>query len=200
MNQFRFEHLKNRRRQRLPRPILYVGVAIILLAFFSIKWFQRADEAGQISPGTLLETAPAVVVDQRAPAAGPAAPADRPEAGVAGPAPEGAADDSGGILSLDGSGQRILPPRRISGQRPVIPAALLRGEPLERPRVYVRVGEDGLVTDLKLVSSSGNGEVDRLVLDALGDYTFHPAMSLGQPVAYSSVVTVPLRPAADNSP
>lgn len=199
MNQFRFEHLKNRKRQRLPRPILYVGVAIILLAFFSIKWFQRAGESTPATGAGLSET-----TVEAAPEGATESVLSLPEepAAVAAPTPQPDAEGEppGGILSLDGAGERILPPRRISGQRPEIPAALLRGKSLERPRVYVRVGEDGLVTDLKLVSSSGNGEVDRLVLDALGDYTFHPAMSLGQPVAYSSVVTVPLRPAEDASP
>jgi TonB family protein len=192
MNEFQFDHLKNRRRLRLPRPILYVGVAIILLAFFSIKFFQRADDAGPVADVVPPESAVVSTPAQPVPDTMPAPPAADPA-----PATE---ENSEGILFLDGSGQRILPPRRISGQRPEIPPSLLRGGALDSPRVYVRVGKNGQVTDLKLVSSSGSDEVDRLVLDALGGYSFHPAITAGRPVEFSSVVTVPLRAAAEASP
>jgi len=192
MNEFRFEHLRNRKRQRVPRPILYVGVAIILLAFFSIKWFQRAGEVDTTQSDSSPVAAP-VIAPELAEAVVPAPPAEAASRPVVDPADDG----TEGILSLDGAGQRIQPPRRISGEWPVIPVSLLSGRSLADPRVYVRVGEDGLVTDCKLVSSSGSDEVDRLVLDALGQYTFHPALTIGRPVAFSSVVTVPLQAADD---
>lgn len=183
MNEFRFEHLKSRDRMRIPRPILYVGVAIVLFAFFSIKMVQREGE---------VDTAP-VIAPERAEAVVPVPPVKTAPR----PVPDHADNGTGGILSLDGEGQRIQPPRRISGERPVIPASLLRGGSLVTPSVYVRVGKDGLVTDCKLVSSSGSDEVDRLVLDALGQYIFHPAMTAGQPVEFSSVVNVPFQAGDD---
>ncbi len=199
MNEFQFDHLKNRRRVRLPRPVLYVGVAIILLAFFSIKWFQRAGETDPAAGGDSPESV-VVVAPERAAEDLPSLPGE-PPAG-AGPlsVPDVEGEEPGGILSLDGSGKRIKPPRRISGQRPDIPASLLSSGSLDNPRVYVRVGKDGMVTDLKLVSTSGSVDVDRLVLDALAEYTFQPARSAGQPVEFSSVVTVPLRTDGDASP
>lgn len=192
MNQFQFEHLKKRKRLRLPRPVLYVGVAIILFAFFSAKWFQWAEDGSTPSLETPLETVsisgpePLEVVVPPAPAEPDALPLPvRPD------------DGTGGILSLDGEGERILPPLRISGERPAIPASLFEGQSLVNPKVYVRVGKDGLVTHCKLVSSSGSGEVDRLVLETLATYTFHPATTMGQPVEFSSVVSVPLHTADD---
>jgi hypothetical protein len=199
MNEFRFDHLKNRRRQRLPRPILYVGVAIILLAFFSIKWFQRAGDSAPATGGAPPETA-VTVLPRGAVPGGPLPVKERPVADAARPAPAAAEGEQGGILSLDGSGNRIRPPRLISGQRPELPVSLSSRGPLDDPRIYVRVGKDGLVAELKLVSGSGSAEVDRLVLDALGGYTFEPAKSAGQPVEFSSVVTVPLRTKGGVSP
>ena len=86
MNQFRFEHLKNRRRQRLPRPILYVGVAIILLAFFSIKWFQREGETARPTGGGPPETAVSVA-PQGAAAGDPPQVKELPAEDTARPAP-----------------------------------------------------------------------------------------------------------------
>jgi TonB family protein len=132
---------------------------------------------------------PPAVVEEALPETDGPAEAPRP---TAVPMPE--LDDGTGILSLDGEGERIVPPRRLTGEPPELPSALLAGGPLDDPRVYVRVGKDGLVTHVKLVASSGSDEADRLVLDALQAYTFRPAVMAGQPVEYSSVVTVPLGP------
>jgi len=189
MNEFRFNHLQNRKRLKLPRPILYVGAAIILLAFFSIKTYKRASDAAggpDVPPPSAVES-PALLTAVETAEPPPAAPPPVPDAAPV-------ADDGTGILSLDGEGERIIPPRRLTGDPPAIPPELLAGGPLEDPRVYVRVDRDGLVTDVKLVVTSGSDEVDHLVLDALEAYTFQPAGMAGQPVEYSSVVTVPLRP------
>jgi TonB family protein len=168
MNEFRFEHLRKRTRTKLPRPVLYVGVAIVFFAFFSVKFFQRASE-----------NAP---VPSEAP----------PPAAADGDGPGKWVQDSWGVPALDGSGRRVQPPRKLGGHLPEIPESLRRSGDLADPRVYIRIDREGLVVDLGLISSSGNGEVDRLVLEALADYTFHPAMSEGRPVPFTMAVPVAL--------
>lgn len=169
MNEFRFEHLRRRKRTKLPRPVLYVGVAIVFFAFFSVKLFQRASEN---APGPTAAPPPVIVPVE-----------DEPRKWV---------QDTWGVPALDGSGRRVQPPRKLNGRLPEIPESLLRSGELADPRVYIRIDRQGLVVDLGLVSSSGNGEVDRLVLEALAEYTFHPALSEGRPVPFTMAVPVAL--------
>jgi len=169
MNEFRFERLRKRGRTKLPRPVLYVGVAIVFFAFFSVKLFQRASENAPPPP-----PAPA-------PVESPAV--DEPGKWV---------QDTWGIPSLDGTGRRIQPPRKLSGRLPEIPESLRRAGELTDPRIYIRIDREGLVDDLGVVSSSGSEAVDRLVLEALAGYTFHPAMSGGRPVPFTMAVPVAL--------
>ena len=57
-------------------------------------------------------------------------------------------------------------------------------------RFKVLVEKDGTVGDIELVSSSGYRSLDRAARRAIHRWSFHPATSLGMPVASRVVIPI----------
>lgn len=73
-------------------------------------------------------------------------------------------------------------PRPISSPSPQYPRASLRRGERGDVVVLVRVGANGRVTDVELVSSSQHPRLDRAAMSAARRWRFEPAMRDGQPV------------------
>jgi TonB family protein len=79
-------------------------------------------------------------------------------------------------------GPDVLPPRRVAGAIPVYPEAARERGIEGAPVVDLFVGEDGHVLDVKIIDSAG-GLLDGALLEAVGGWTFAPALSQGVPVS-----------------
>ncbi len=125
-------------------------------------------------PPARTEQAPRI--DQHA--ASPDAPAARPGAPNAAAAPAAAA--TGGASA----------PRPLSSPAPVYPRGALRNSVSGDVQLRIEVGADGVPTEVEVVGSSRNRELDRAAVQAVRRWRFQPAMRNGVPVAASVQQTI----------
>ncbi|HEX3530123.1 MAG TPA: energy transducer TonB [Thermoanaerobaculia bacterium] len=98
-------------------------------------------------------------------------------------------------LHLLGTAEAGDKPMKVGGEvkrpKPVsTPAPANPGKAQGRAFIECVIDEHGLVTEEKVVKSSGNQNLDRSAVDAVKTWTFLPATLKGKPVTVSYVVTV----------
>ena len=159
--------------RRRAKPLVWL---LLLFALLAILWYAYSGrEPAPVQPG--VDTAVAEPVDvEEEPADAPADDAPPPSA-PSGPEPDPAPPADRGAEPL----VRV---------EPAYPAAALRSR--EEGTVLLRVEVDarGLPVSVDIERSSRSRELDRAARDAVGQWTFRPAIENGQPVA--STVTVPV--------
>jgi len=127
---------------------------------------QPAPQDGAEPEARIVETAPPPAPPQATPPGTPAA------------APTGA----------------YTPPVAISQPMPAYPRAALRRRESGNVLLRVRVGPDGVPTDVSLIDSSGSRHLDRAATDAVRKWRFRPATRDGRPVSGEVRAPVSFKP------
>lgn len=143
-----------RARAALPAPLPAAGNAD--------RGFDRTDAPDRGAP---------VRIDAHVPQAAAPVPATPAAAPSAAPATTAAAD------------LPVTVPRPVATPSPDYPRASIRRGERGDVVVLVKVGANGRVTDVEVVSSSQHRRLDRAALAAARRWRFEPAMRGGQPVA-----------------
>jgi len=81
-------------------------------------------------------------------------------------------------------------PRPVSSPAPAYPRNALRSGATGDVQLRIEVGADGVPTDVEVVGSSRNRELDRAAVQAVRRWRFAPAMRDGLPVAASVQQTI----------
>ena len=81
-------------------------------------------------------------------------------------------------------------PRPVSTPAPGYPRNALRSGAAGNVQLRIEVGADGVPTDVEVVGSSRNRELDRAAVQAVRRWRFAPAMRGGVPVAASVQQTI----------
>lgn len=185
---------------------IVAGAFVAGLALFLLVWsgkrdefeFYRAGDGAGRMEGQVFEPLPVPLPAGQDPASGmdgspPArveqAPridqhAASPDAPAAPGAP-GAATAMGAATADDTSA-----PRPLSAPPPAYPRSALRGGVGGNVQLHIEVGADGVPTDVEVVGSSRNRELDRAAVQAVRRWRFRPAMRNGVPVADSVQQTI----------
>jgi protein TonB len=78
---------------------------------------------------------------------------------------------------------RSGPPAAVDTPPPAYPESLACAGVGGTVQLRVNIGTDGHIGQVEVQQSSGNADLDAVASKAVRDWTFRPAMQLGQPVA-----------------
>ena len=186
---------------------IVAGAFVAGLALFLLVWsgkrgefeFYRAGDGIERMEGQVFEPLPVPLpagqdpasgMDGRPPARTEQAPridqhAASPDAPAATPGTPAASPAKGATAAGNASA-----PRALSAPPPAYPRSSLRSGVSGNVQLRIEVGADGVPTDVEVVGSSHNRELDRAAVQAVRRWRFQPAMRNGVPEAASVQQTI----------
>lgn len=190
-----------------PRAWLYIAIAFVIgVGLFLLIWakqrgaddFYRADSSHTGASGFEFEPLPRPATGDTGLGQPSPAPEDggEPSARIIEtrppPQPEAApAPSTPATLAPAGTDSA---PVLVSNPPPRYPRASLRRRESGEVLLRVRVGPDGVPSDVSLVQGSGSRHLDRAATDAVRRWRFRPAMRNGQPVSGEVQVPISFQP------
>jgi protein TonB len=91
--------------------------------------------------------------------------------------------DGGAPAEVAPSAGRSGPPAAVDTPPPEYPEKLACAGVGGTVQLRVNIGADGRIGDVQVQQGSGNAELDAVAAKAVRNWTFRPAMQMGQPVA-----------------